>query len=171
MKKILKLRKNHISLLLIVLGAILITISASNLYRNYEINKANKAYLSKYVLNVKYNELNNTNIEFGSDTFVVLSYLGEKDIYYLEKDLKKVIDKYDLRDNVIYVDMTEFLADNDYLKLLNDSINVESIKIKKIPAILYYKNTVVTASVDSRDGLLSSGNFQQLLEQYEIINK
>lgn len=171
MKKSIKSGNNYLKLAIIIIIVVFVTVSASNLYRGYETNKTKETYLSKYVLNVQHNELNNTNIEFSSDTFVILSYSGDKDVYYLEKNLKKVIDNYNIIDNVVYVDMTTVDNKNEYLKFINEAIILENKNIKDIPAIIYYKDTVPTNFIDSSEGLINASNFAQLLDQYEIDNR
>ncbi len=163
-------KKNYLNLSLILFGVILLTIASSNLYKNHITNKINNSYISNYVANIQLNEIQNASLEFPPDKFIYVSYTGEKEIYNFEIKLRKTLKDNDQIDNLIYLDVTELMKDKDFLNKINKTIGLEKINIKKLPAIIYYKDNVLTEVIDSQYGLLNIGNFDQLLEKYEITN-
>ena len=81
--------------------------------------------------------------------------------YNFESDLKKIIKKKDLRDNFMFIDYT---SNNNY-----DIINKKfKSNIKSVPAIIYIKNGEFVKSIDSSEHMLNVGDFEKLLDEYEV---
>ena len=161
---------NYIKLFLIILATVLGVIIICNLYRNYDGNKNNRSYLSKYVLSINYNELTNTTTELSSNSFIYLSYIGNKNVYDNEKKLRKVIKQYDLEDNFIYVDCTDKLTAKNTVKGLDNIFDVGNKEIV-VPAIIFYKDNEPVDYIDSSEGLLNVSSFSWLLDKHEIKEK
>lgn len=163
-------KNNYLNLTLILMGVMLITMASSNLYKNRLANKINSSYISKYVANIQVNEIQNALVEFSPDTFMYVSYTGDERIYNLEVKIRKVLRENNLIDNFIYMDATELMDKNNYLNNLNNSLNLKEKEIKKLPGIIYYKDNEIIDLIDSRDGLIDSGDFVQLIEKYELVS-
>lgn len=153
---------NYVKLALVIFATVIIVIAACNLYRNNEMNKANTGYISKYVRSLNASELDSAVKELGIDSFIYISYVGDKEIYNFEKDLRKVLKKYNLEDNFIYVDYSDNITGSDLKEKLELTKNI------KLPAILYYKDNLPVDYIDSSEGLINSGNFEKMLNSYEI---
>lgn len=162
-----KTRNNYIKLALILIGTIIITIISCNLYRNYDGNKANISYISKHVTNIQYKELPNAITELNSNSFIYLTYIGNRNIYESEKTIRRVLKKYDLEDNFIYVDCTDEIDNNKHVSSLKNIVTVGKKEIK-LPAIIYFKDNSPVDYIDSSDNLINGVRFTQLLDQYEI---
>lgn len=161
----------YLELALILLGVILLVLGASNLYKHRQESKINSGYLSKYIASVQYNELDSVMLELNSDTFFYISYTGELEIHNLEVKLKRILDDHELIDNMIYLNVTDLLEEENYLDKINESLNLEDTKIEKLPAIIYFKDNELVKILDSKLALLKSTDFYRLLEQYEIIKE
>jgi len=159
-------KSNYLKLFIIIIGAIMVTIIICNMYRNSS-NKVDKSYLSKYVPTIEYNELSTAVTELNTNSFIYLSYEGEKEVNNLEKKLRKIIKLYDYEDNFIYVDCTKYLEENHSVKGLNNLYLVGNGDII-LPAIIYFKNNEPTDYIDSKNGLFNVGDFSQLLDKYEL---
>ena len=168
-KKKINITNNYLKLALILVGVVFFTLLIANIYNNVSKSKINNGYLTKYISSINYGEIANTKLEFSGDTFLYISYTGDRDIYNLDVKLKKIIKDNSLNDKVIYLDMKERLDTKDYLSKLNETLGLNDKKIGKLPAILYYKDDILMTIADSKEGLLRSGDFAQLLEKYEII--
>ena len=162
-----KEKRNYIKLGIILIGTILITLVCSNLYRTYEKNKSNKSYISKYVSSISCNELSNAITELSSNTFLYISYTGNNNIYDFERDLKKVLKKYDLEENLIFVDCTKDLNENNNVDTLKNLLTAGSRELT-LPAIVYFKDNEPTDFIDSKEGLISIGEFSKVLDRNEI---
>ena len=108
-------------------------------------------------------------LELNSDAFFYISYTGDSDIHNLEVKLKRILDDHELIDNMIYLNVTDLLEEENYLDKINESLNLEDTKIEKLPAIIYFKDNELVKILDSKLALLKSTDFYRLLEQYEII--
>lgn len=160
---------NYLKLLIILIVIIFVTIISCNLYKNYDGNKANKSYISKYVLSINYGELKNALVELSSNTFIYLSTTGNKKIYNMEKDLKKIVKNNNLEDNFIYVDVTEMNSKDNYLDNINATLGLTEKKISNLPAIVYFKDNVAMDFIESSaNSIFLAGDFKQMIDAYEI---
>ncbi len=162
-----KQKKNYIQLGVILITSILITLVSSNLYRTYEQNKINKSYISKYVTSITCNELSNAITELSSNTFLYLSYTGNNNIYDFEKQFKKVLKEYNLEENIIFVDCTNELNEKNNVESLKNILTVGSRELT-LPAIIYFKDNNPIDFIDSKEGLISIGDFSKVLDRNEI---
>ena len=115
--------RRYLNLLSILFGVVLMTIGSSNIYKNRQENKINNSYLSKFIANIQYNELENARLEFSPDTFLYISYTGNKDIHNFEVKFKKLLRDKELLNNVIYLNIDEEINEEEnYLELLNKKL-------------------------------------------------
>ena len=170
MKKKRRLKNNYLNLFLILFGVILLTIGSSNIYINYSNNKVNQSYISKYISNIQPNEIEIASVEFSSDTFIYVSYTGDKKIYDFEVKLKKLLKDKDLTESFIYTDITKLKENKNYLKDLNKILGIEKDGLKELPSVIYFKDSKVVDFIDSKNGHINTGDVSQLLEKYELIN-
>lgn len=154
-------KKNYLYLVIMIVLVVFVTFFIFEINKKYQERKLESSYLSGYVSEVNVSDLNNILTEPSSELFILVTKTGNEDIYSLETDLKKVIKSHDLTDNFIYIDYT----DKEDFKELNDVMGSD---IKSIPAIVYYKNGEYVKTVDSSDSILNSGDFEKLLDEYEV---
>ncbi len=164
-----KEKANYIKLGIMVVFTVLITLVITNLYRSYEENKGKTSYISKYVSTINCNELESAMLEM-SDSFIYLSYTGNSNIYDFEKKLSKSLKKYELEDNFLYVDCTGEVDSNGHVKSLSEILSVNNRELV-LPAIVYFKDSKPLDYVDSVNGLISIGDFSQILDKFELGDK
>ena len=86
----------------------------------------------------------------------------------MEKELKKVINKYELNDQIYYLNVTEIKEKDDYIDKINKSLNLEE-KVTQVPTIIYIKEgKVVDIIKRSDDNMMNVGDFQKLLDIYYV---
>ncbi len=158
--------KNYLKLLFILIGTILLTIIVFNLYHSYENNHINNSYLSKYVTSINYNELSNALTELNNESFIYLTYKGDKKIYDLEKQIRKELKDNELEKSFIYVDCTKYLNNDLSVKNINNLFLTNEKII--LPAIIYFKDNNPKDYIDSKDNLLNINSFKELIEKYEV---
>lgn len=156
---------------LILFGIILLVICACfavyNLYDIYQENKINTSPLANK--EVLYDDLKNATIEIDADTFLVISYAQNREIHNNEVEIKKYLNKNNLIDNVMYLNISEYMSDPDFINDLNKTLKLEdNLKIKSFPALIYYKEGVATYKVDSSEHLLNKGDFEQIIDMYDL---
>lgn len=162
------LKKNYVKLGIIIFVTVVLTLSASNLYRNYDNNKINVSYISSYVNVINYNELSDTIREMSSNSFLYVGYTGNKEVYSFEKKLKKVIKNEQLEDNFYYVDVTEKLNDINMVDEFNSLVGIIDSETIIFPAVIYFKNNMPVDYVDSKNGIVDVSNVEVLFEKYEL---
>ncbi len=166
-----KFKNNHIW---VVLGVILLIVLGSiYCYKWYKVKQAEKYYTSYLVdtntINFEINNLDEmTNVlsETANYYFVYISYTQDEDVYHLEKELKPLIDEYNLANNFYYVNVTEIK--NTYPNYLSDiaiALNINKDNLKNIPIILYFKDKVLQT-----EGVSTAKDFKDLLDKYNIKN-
>ena len=166
--------KNYLYAFLILVGGILLV-----LYIFEWINVKNEEKLMTSYL-ISSNTINSSIEDFDSLTqilsetsssyFIYLSYTGDEEIYNFEKELKRIIDNYNLSDNFYYVDLTKIKENNEnYIEEINNKLNIKNLE--KVPAIIYVKDGKI---IDSNilDGInntsLKIADLENLLDIYEF---
>lgn len=155
-------KKNYLYLVIMLVLVVIITFFIFEMNKKYHERKLESSYLDGYVSEVNVSDLNNILTEPNSEQFILITKTGSEEIYKLETELKKVIKSRDLRDNFIYIDYTD--KEND-IEELNKILNSD---IKTIPAVVYYKDGEYVKTIDSSLSILNSGEFEKLLDEYEV---
>ena len=150
--------------------AILVICACFAFYNVYNIIQ--DAKISKSPLatkEVKLEDLNETSKDIGADQFLFISYTQNETVYGNEKGIKKILSKYNLLDNVMYLDVTDFIDDEKTIDKINEDLKLgDTLKVEKVPAIIYYKDGVATKTIDSKDHILHPGDIQQIIDIYEL---
>lgn len=128
-----------------IMGIVLVAIYC---YKWHQVN-IQKKYLNSYLVETgtinlemtDIKEINSVLLETPSYYFVYISYTQDENVYNFEKNLKPIIDNYDLRNNFYYINITDIKKENkNYREDLAKELSIDIDKIKKIPTILYFKN-------------------------------
>lgn len=163
-------KRNYIKLGIILLVTIIIAVVIANLYHNYDNNKANKSYISKYVSSIQCKDLSNAMLELSGQNYLYISYTGNKNIFEMEKRLRKVLKQNDLEDNFMFVDCSSDINEENHVSYLKNLLTVGNRELV-LPAIIYFKDVTPTDYIDSANGLIDEADFVQLLDQYEVNKK
>ena len=132
--------KNYLYVLIILVGAILLTFY---IFKWYDVKKEERL-MNSYLITSKtvgssindINSLKQIMQESPSSYFIYLGYTNDEYNYNLEKSLKRVIDKYKLNDIFYYVDVTDLKEKNEnYINEIKDVLNIK--ELENIPAIIY----------------------------------
>lgn len=158
--------KNYIYAVLLLTGVILLVLY---LFSWYNIKKEEKL-MNSYLINSKTIEskiddldsLEQTLTEAPLSYFVFISYTGNEEIYNLERNLKRVIDKYKLNDSFYYVDSTNNKKDSNYINNLNNIFKTN--KIEEIPVLIYVEKGSIKEILNN----IKIDDFKKLLDTYEF---
>lgn len=165
--------KNYIYAFLILVGGIVLTLY---IFEWYQVKQEEKL-MTSYLISSNTIESNITDIESleqitqeaPSSYFIYIGYTGDEDVYNLEKELKRVIDKYKLNDEFYYLDITNLKNKNqEYIKEINSKLDVD---LENVPAIIYVNEGKILDSnvLDGvNDTKLKVSDFEQLLDIYEF---
>ena len=96
--------KNYVIAFGIVVAAVLLTIYGFAWYNVLKEGKVSQSYLVKEkVISNEIQSLDEVEAIFAEvpdEYFIYISYTGSEEIYNMEKELKKVINKYELNDQI-----------------------------------------------------------------------
>lgn len=161
--------KNYIYGLLIFLAIILLAWYAISWYKVKQTEKLMTSYLvasNTITYEIKdLNEIVQVLKESPSEYFVYISYTNDEEVYKLEKKLKKEIDNYGLKDEFYYINITEYLDDEEIYTKLNNAFN--TTQIKNVPCLLYFKNNQLEKVIINKSKVFEASDFSKLLQEYE----
>ena len=120
--------KNYVIAALIVLAICLGIVYIFKWFNVYKTNKLSVSYLieTKTITN-EITSLENTKEIFSespNDYFVYISYTNDEDIYNMEKELKTIIDDYNLNSQFYYINVTEYKDKTNYIDQINEALNL-----------------------------------------------
>jgi len=164
--------KNYLIAALLVAVTIFLVLYLFEWYKVRQIEKYGTSYLvESNTVNLEIKTIDEIPVVFSeapSDYFVFINYLNEEANYKLEKQLKNIIDEYNLKDNFYYMNVTDIKEDDNYLNKLNDAFDVDN-KIKNVPTILYYQNGELKETANSNaNEIISASELKRILDVYEI---
>ncbi len=166
--------RNYLYALLILVGGILIVWYAFSWYQVKREEKLMDSYListntiSSNITDI--NALTQVIQESPSSYFIYIGYREDEDVYKLEKDLKKIIDKYKLNDMFFYFDVTDLKEkDDNYLEEIKKVLKIDNLS--KVPAIIYINNGEIAKEnvlCGVKNTLLKARDLENLLEIYDF---
>lgn len=159
--------KNYAILFGVIVLIICACFASFNLYSIYKDNKISASPLAK--TEVGYDDLKNTTSEMNADAFLVISYLYDEKVHANESQIRKLLNRKNLLDNVMYLDITEEKNDETFINELNKTLSLkDKLRIEQFPAVVYYKEGVPAVTMDSKDHLLNADDFEQIIDMYQL---
>ncbi len=126
--------KNYIYLFIILLGTVLLLLYIYSWYETYNENKLNVQIMNNYLTVINYNELDDYIIE-NKNAIIYVSVLGNKEINKFEEKFKNNILDNNLKNDVLYLDLT-----NEDLNEATKKLNIED----RFPYLIVYTNGKIT---------------------------
>lgn len=153
-------KKNYIYLLLILLGTILLLIYIYKWYDTYNENTLNTSIMNEYLTVINYNELDNYIIE-NKDAVIYVSILGNEKINRFERKFKNAILDNNLKNEILYLDLT------------NENINTVTKKLQideNFPHLVVYTNGIITDTYNIKENNYSSNKTIKYLNRIGVTN-
>ena len=165
-KKIIPI-KNYVIAFGVVILIICGCFAFYNLYHIYQENKISTSPLANK--EILYVDLKNATNDIDADTFLLISYVQDKNVHSNELEIKKYLNKKNLLNNVIYLNATEYLTDENFIKDINSTLELkDNLSIEVLPALIYYRDGSVAYTVDSKEHLINKGDFEHIVDMYEL---
>ena len=118
------------------------------------------------------NELNINELEFAmaetSDALIYVSYVGDRDVYNMEKRLLKEIKKKSLNEKIIYINVTDYAENQEYLSILKAQFPDIQNQISGVPMLIYIENGVAKEAYSSELKIIDYKVLNKLIDKYEI---
>lgn len=126
--------KNYIYLSIIVIASIFIVFYLYRWYDTYRESKLNISIMNNYLSVINYNELDDYIIE-NKNAIIYVSKLGDEKINKFEKSFKNMVVENDLRNSMLYLDVT-----NDNFDVVKEKLQINT----SLPCIVVYTNGKIT---------------------------
>lgn len=158
--------KNYILLSIVLILTIVVVIYFFLWKNTYEKSKLQTPILDEYLLVINYNELNNYLVE-NKDAIIYVSKLNNENIRLFENKFKNIINKNNLNNKILYLDLTEELKENNIVKEINKKYGKE---MTEIPSIIIIKDGKISSSYNIKENGYNVKSLEKYLEKEDVIN-
>ena len=152
-------KKNYLYLSIIIIGSILFVIYIYKWYETYNQNKLNTSIMNNYLTVINYNELDNYIIE-NKDAIIYVSILGDEKINKFEKSFKNTITTNNLKESILYLDLTNENIPNATNKLKIDD---------QFPYLVVYTNGKITDTYKINKNNYNTKKIEKYLTRIGVI--
>ncbi|CDE39002.1 MAG: DUF6568 family protein [Candidatus Gastranaerophilaceae bacterium] len=158
--------KNYILLSIVLILTIVVVIYFFLWKNTYEKSKLQTPILDDYLLVINYNELNNYLVE-NKDAIIYVSKLNDESIRLFENKFKNIINKNNLNNKILYLDLTEELKENNIVKEINKKYGKE---MTEVPTIVIIKDGKISSSYNIKENKYNIKLLEKYLEKEDVIN-
>ena len=158
--------KNYILLSIVLILTIVVVIYFFLWKNTYEKSKLQTPILDDYLLVINYNELNNYLVE-NKDAIIYVSKLNDESIRLFENKFKNIINKNNLNNKILYLDLTEELKENNIVKEINKKYGKE---MTEVPTIVIIKDGKISSSYNIKENKYKIKLLEKYLEKEDVIN-
>lgn len=158
--------KNYILLSIVLILTIVVVIYFFLWKNTYEKSKLQIPILDDYLLVINYNELNNYLVE-NKDAIIYVSKLNNENIRLFENKFKNIINKNNLNNKILYLDLTEELKENNIVKEINKKYGK---KMTEVPTIVIIKDGKISSSYNIKENKYNIKLLEKYLEKEDVIN-
>lgn len=158
--------KNYILLSIVLILTIVVVIYFFLWKNTYEKSKLQTPILDDYLLVINYNELNNYLVE-NKDAIIYVSKLNNENIRLFENKFKNIINKNNLNNKILYLDLTEELKENNIVKEINKKYGKE---MTETPTIVIIKDGKISSSYNIKENKYNIKLLEKYLEKEDVIN-
>jgi len=118
----------------------------------YKETKLNIPILDKYMEVINYNELDDYLIE-NPNTVIYVSVLENNQIREFEKKFKNLLKNNMLDKDILYMDITDDIMNNDIKKGMDNKYSINLVKMSDVPTIMVFENGILKSiySVSEND--------------------
>ena len=116
--------------------------------------------MNNYLTVINYNELDNYIIE-NKNAVIYVSILGNDDINIFEKKFKNIISEHNLRNDILYLDIT-----SENITKATKKLQIE----QEFPYLVVYTNGVITDTYSINDNNYSNSKVEKYLNRIGVID-
>lgn len=146
--------KKTILLIAICLVTLMVLFIALKLNENMKQELLSTSGMKNYLTEIKYEEIA-THVVEQPNTIIYVSNSSDDSLYTFEKEFKTVIKKYNLENEIIYIN-------------INDSVIVDPI-YQNAPELVFYKDGQISDMIDCTS-LKSSDEIINVLKERSVIS-
>lgn len=166
--------KNYVIFVLIALISFLLVYNLAKWYKELKANNENVSIMTTVVSEVLETDIKSHIIE-NPNTVLYLSSSHDQTIKSFEDDLKELIIEDNLRNKVIYMDISK-ITDDNFLKEFRDSyfnseLKEDNVKLDVFPNVLIIKEYKVTSILYPQQESIRIDDVKQFLTVNEVIEQ
>lgn len=122
--------RNYFILFLIIVVSFGVAFYFRWWYKAYEESYLSKSIMGNYLFEINYNELDNYLVE-NQSAIIYVSKVGNEKIRNFEKKFINAINQNDLKNKILYLDLSNYKDDNNYTINGKDITSVPNISVFK----------------------------------------
>lgn len=126
-------KKNYFILFIVIVFSLLIAFYFRKWYKAYEDSYLSKSIVGNYLFQINYKELDNYLVE-NQSAIIYVSKVGNEKIRNFEKKFINAINQNDLKNKILYLDLSNYKGDTNNKYTINDK------DITSVPNISVFKN-------------------------------
>ena len=126
-------KKNYFILFIVIVLSLLIAFYFRKWYKAYEDSYLSKSIVGNYLFQINYKELDNYLVE-NQSAIIYVSKVGNEKIRNFEKKFINAINQNDLKNKILYLDLSNYKGDT------NDKYTINDKDITSVPNISVFKN-------------------------------
>lgn len=126
-------KKNYFILFIVIVFSLLIAFYFRKWYKAYEDSYLSKSIVGNYLFEINYKELDNYLVE-NQSAIIYVSKVGNEKIRNFEKKFINAINQNDLKNKILYLDLSNYKGDT------NDKYTINDMNITSVPNISVFKN-------------------------------
>ena len=158
-------KKNYFIYVFICLVTIVLTLVVSKAIRNYNRERYTISPLENVVEEISINEVGIVTKEMNK-VVLYIGYTNDSKTYASEERILKYIDKHDLKDKFIYINVDKYLKGDQYIEILKNTFG--NITIKQAPMLIYIKDGELIEIVSNTNGNIYTSDLENLNEKYDL---
>ena len=130
--------KNYIIVVTVFMACFVLIILGASWYKGYKDYEFNKPLIAETITEINTKEIDNYLTE-NTDTLIYIGDPGDKNSKKIEKKLKDFINENNLKDKMVYINLSKVGNVDTFLSDLNQKYSINK-NITKYPAVIIIKN-------------------------------
>ncbi len=155
--------KNYVILVIILVSTVLLGFYLFNSFKESDVNTS---LMDNYIKLINYTEIKDYVTE-NRDVVIYSSVLKDKKIRNFEKNFRHVINKYELEDQIVYLNLTDLTLEERVE--LSNTYNLDGKTIVDVPCLLIFKDGNLIDIYALKDNY-NVDNLVTYLQKKEVIN-
>ena len=159
--------RNYFIVLVVSVLTVALIVYVRSFVISYRNNISSVSIFKDNVQSVNVNDLDFAILETG-EAILYVSYTGNLKVNSMEKTLYKKINDENIKEKFIYLDVSDYMEDLEYIDILKEKFsNIES-EINTAPLFIYIKDGKAVEAMSSELKIIDYKVFNKLLEKYDI---
>lgn len=158
--------KNYIQVALMFIAMVIIVLYLSNWYSSYKKDKLSVPVIDGVLSEINYEELDPYLRENDGNLYLYMCTSDEDICRNFEEDFIKIIEKENLYDKILYLNITNVESKTGFLKEFNKKYASKK-KVSAYPTIVYLENGKIKEVLGKKRGL-SIKELKEYLDEVEM---